>query len=42
MQREDIVKSYFQSWLDKNIEPLESIFLMILYIVSAMDLNIMD
>ena len=26
MQREDIVKSYFQSWLDKNIEPLESIF----------------
>ena len=26
MQREDIVKSYFQSWLDKTIEPLESIF----------------
>lgn len=26
MQKEDIVKRYFQAWLDKNIEPLENIF----------------
>lgn len=26
MQKEDIVKSYFQAWLDKNIEPLGNIF----------------
>ena len=26
MQKEDIIRRYFQSWLDKNIEPLESIF----------------
>lgn len=26
MQKEEIVKSYFQSWLDKNIEPLGDIF----------------
>lgn len=26
MQKEDIVRRYFQAWLDKNIEPLESIF----------------
>ena len=26
MQRDEIVKRYFQAWLDQNIEPLESIF----------------
>lgn len=26
MQKEDVIKNYFQSWLDKNIEPLENIF----------------
>ena len=26
MQKEDIVKSYFQAWLDKNIGPLGNIF----------------
>ncbi len=26
MQREEIVKRYFQAWLDQNIEPLGSIF----------------
>ena len=26
MQREDIVRSYFKSWLDKNIEPLKDVF----------------
>ena len=26
MQKEDIVKNYFQAWLDKNIEPLGNIF----------------
>lgn len=26
MQKEDIVKSYFQAWLDKNIGLLENIF----------------
>lgn len=26
MQKEDIVRSYFQAWLDKNIEPLRGIF----------------
>lgn len=26
MQKEDIVKSYFKSWVDKNIEPLGNIF----------------
>lgn len=26
MQKEVIVKSYFQAWLDKNIEPLGNIF----------------
>mgnify|MGYP001037674787 CR=1 FL=1 len=42
MQKEDVIKNYFQSWLDKNIEPLENIFLMTLFIVSAMDRNITD
>ena len=26
MQRDEIVKRYFQAWLDQNIEPLGSIF----------------
>lgn len=26
MQREDIIRRYFQSWIDKNIEPLSQIF----------------
>ena len=26
MQRNEIVKRYFQAWLDQNIEPLGSIF----------------
>lgn len=26
MQREDIIRKYFQSWLDKNVEPLSQIF----------------
>ena len=26
IEKEDIVKRYFQSWLDKNIEPLGNIF----------------
>ena len=26
MQKEDIIKSYFQAWLDKNIESLRNIF----------------
>lgn len=26
MRKEDIVRKYFQAWLDKDIEPLKSIF----------------
>ncbi|MED9811329.1 MAG: hypothetical protein UFX20_04410 [Longibaculum muris] len=26
MQKEEIIKNYFQSWLDKDIEPLKNIF----------------
>ena len=26
MRQEDIIRKYFQAWLDKNIEPLKSIF----------------
>jgi len=36
MQKDEIVKRYFQAWLDQNIEPLGSIFSE----ASAMDPNI--
>lgn len=26
MQKEDVVRRYFQAWLDKNSKPLDSIF----------------
>ena len=42
MQREDIVKSIFNRGLIKTSNHWKVFFLMILYIVSAMDLNIMD
>lgn len=41
-KREDIVKNYFQLWLDKNIEPLGNVFLKILFIVSVSNHNITD
>ena len=40
MQRDEIVKRYFQAWLDQNIEPLGSIFSEDIYTASATDPNI--
>lgn len=37
----DVIKKYFQSWLDNDVEIVKQTFLKTLCIVNAMDPNIM-